>query len=606
MGRDMFSDLELRHFFEEKLKETMKSLLEYSLDIIDEKHFKALPAFVRSISKRAQAKKVDYVNLMVLLFSSEAYKEALLEKLTSTRRSNLLYDRLIWRQIELDTVEVEGTLDIELESFEARSFGFDEEQLSQELALINRIVSYRYEEIEKDTLYIQEEIRDILKLVYPAPSEYDLLPKANPLKAAYHYTNDQGVQSFVVVLQEMLRAGLVAFSKSGEKPLLKSLKMLQEAAKIEEFYSAKGMNTLATDMLTRAFSSYYDIRRQYAQPPHEIIKDFFRREIVDGNDFFITRILTAHLKGIRFDPMTTHQKELFALIREIIEGMQADKWITYDNILEYCIYRQKTFQISSTYRGSYDYYMDVTLLYGDGYEEEDIVYADDEYYQLIFFEPVLKGALFYLGALGILELTYDAPKSPSLYLRAANKPYISVWDSLKSIKLTELGAYILGKTDSYTPKERLQAYEPIRFHEESPTMTLDPNDITTIAKLEPFTTKEGNIHRLDFAKICKGVKTQNELLEKIESFYQTIEKNPPEVIEEFFQTLKRRAGKLKKSPSHVVVELQKDPELLDLLMSNKKLQSMMIKAEGYRIVLEEHDVPKVSKILKEHGFFVEF
>jgi hypothetical protein len=41
-------------------------------------------------------------------------------------------------------------------------------------------------------------------------------------------------------------------------------------------------------------------------------------------------------------------------------------------------------------------------------------------------------------------------------------------------------------------------------------------------------------------------------------------------------------------------------------MNNRKLQELIIKAEGYRIIVLKNDIPKVTKIAKDNGFFIEF
>jgi len=36
------------------------------------------------------------------------------------------------------------------------------------------------------------------------------------------------------------------------------------------------------------------------------------------------------------------------------------------------------------------------------------------------------------------------------------------------------------------------------------------------------------------------------------------------------------------------------------------LQEMTIKASGYRVLVKKEDIPKLTKIVKDNGFFVEF
>jgi hypothetical protein len=55
-----------------------------------------------------------------------------------------------------------------------------------------------------------------------------------------------------------------------------------------------------------------------------------------------------------------------------------------------------------------------------------------------------------------------------------------------------------------------------------------------------------------------------------------------------------------------VIDLKNNKKLLQLFTTNKKLQESIIKAQGFRILVAKQDMGKVSRIVKENGFFVEF
>ena len=41
-------------------------------------------------------------------------------------------------------------------------------------------------------------------------------------------------------------------------------------------------------------------------------------------------------------------------------------------------------------------------------------------------------------------------------------------------------------------------------------------------------------------------------------------------------------------------------------MKNKKLQELVIKAQGYKVIVLKENISKLTKIVKDNGFFVEF
>jgi hypothetical protein len=74
----------------------------------------------------------------------------------------------------------------------------------------------------------------------------------------------------------------------------------------------------------------------------------------------------------------------------------------------------------------------------------------------------------------------------------------------------------------------------------------------------------------------------------------------------FFDEIKSKSNMLKKDLKQVVIELNNDKRLLNLFMTNKKLQTIIIKASGYRVLVLKDDLSKLTKIVKENGFFIDF
>jgi len=237
--------------------------------------------------------------------------------------------------------------------------------------------------------------------------------------------------------------------------------------------------------------------------------------------------------------------------------------------------------------------------------EDDELTGDDYYYE-IFFEPVIKACLFYLGALGILELKYDDPKS--LYnIKAKGLPYISVWDSLKYIKLTRLGLYTLGINKTYQAKKIEKKATTIKFDQYKPIITIDKSDTIMTAKLEPYTDKyDTNRYILSYVKIFRDCKTSKALNLKIDGFYKLFDTKLPKIFDDFFDEIKENSNMLKRDLKLITIELKNNKKLLNLFMTNKKLQEIVIKASGYRVIVSKDDMAKLTKIVKDNGFFIEF
>ncbi|MDQ7066849.1 MAG: hypothetical protein Q9M40_01960 [Sulfurimonas sp.] len=321
----------------------------------------------------------------------------------------------------------------------------------------------------------------------------------------------------------------------------------------------------------------------------------FLEKFEDRYYFFITRILLSHLKKVRFDHHYGSEKSLFSSLTVIINELPKESWVSMENILKFSKYRD--LKVHLEYEGKTDNYI---------FSAQDGEYSCDSHYYPLFFEPVLKGGFFYLAALGLCEIKYDTPKS-EYGIKAKEKEYISTWDSLKYVKLTPLGKYVFGLSESYEQKAIKKVTKELKFDEYKPIITIAASDSITQAKLEPYTDKyDTNRYILSHTKIFRDCKNTKALELKIEAFYKQIEKNPPQVFKDFFDEIKKNQNLLKRDLKQVVIELNNNKKLLNLFMKNKKLQELVIKAEGFRIIVLKENVVKLTKIVKENGFFVEF
>lgn len=591
--------------FNQVHKPYLADFLEYIYDVLNPDELKKLPVNLKDKRYYSQATKKSFIAYFAKILLDDDIKTRIHKKLTQTPISKFLYENLIWKRDFIPSEEVVSKFDFDLNPIINLHYGDNEEKLDDNLRLIHHLVSRSYgDDMVGDSLYIKEHVRVLLSVVFSLPDDYYLLASKNtPKETELIYSNENGVLEFISVIKDMLKSNLVEFGKTGEKPLLKTLKILQASTSISEFYSEKKMDTLAIDMLTRSFY-YYFLQIGFKDKEIDALKDFTMHQLDDKLRFFISRVFTSHLKKVRFDDYYTSQSELFDMAKDIINNMPKNDWLSVDNILSYCGYRGYRFDFEHKYKTG-DYRMDCDIVTYEAEVEEDELYVRT-YYDIIFFQPVLKAVLFYLGSLGLLKLKYNNPQS--LYIISAKgKPYISVWDSLEYIKLTDLGSYVFGFSESYTQKEIQVKKTKVKYDEYKPIITIEAGDSIMMAKLDFFCEKyDTNRYILSYNKIFKDCKNSKALELKIDNFYKQINKNPPKVFDNFFDEIKKSSNLLKRNLKQIVIELKNDKKLLELFMRDKKLKELIIKAEGYRVIILKEDMPKFSKIVKGHGFFIEF
>ena len=553
------------------------------------------------IEKKHLLRKNLLVDYLKVVFTNEIYIGKIYAKLSSSKVSNFIYKNLIWEVNFIDTAEITDKFDYRFNRVETIHYGVNEKYLDDNLSFVKRRKSHYYNN-EDDLLILDSNIRTILKLVYPIPEYYELESIQTPDKTQFTYSNEEGIFNFINVISEMLKNNLIEFGKTNEKPLAKTLNILKNSTGIHEFYGEKKLDSFATDMLTRSFSYYYWESKRFKDFELESLKDFVLKQMDDRFYFFIARIFASHLKKVRYDNFYSSQKELFDILKIIMADMPKDGWVGMENILKYCNYRDMKFDFESAYKTE-NYNIECDILSDE--TRTDTFYVGGSY-NILFFEPIIKASFFYLGSLGLFELKYDDPISPYKIV-AKGKEYISTWDSLKYVKITELGKYVFGLVDFYEQKIIEKKSTEIKFDEYKPIITIDSKDTITQAKLESYTDKyDENRYILSYAKIFKDCKTKKILELKIDGFYKQIEPNPPQVFKDFFDEIKQNQNLLKRDLKQVVIELSNNKKLLNLFMKNKKLQELVIKAQGFRVIVLKENIPKLTKIVKDNGFFVEF
>ena len=582
---------ELRSFISEMYMSDYEVILKYTKEFINPK-----------ILEKELKRKKHYVELFVILFENPVFLDKFLSKLYTNKSSKTIYDILVWESEAISVDSVNSSYQLGLSTRTPPYNETKEVYLENELALVRQITSYSYRD-SSNNLMMKDNIKEMLKLVLPLPKDYYIEGIKEIEETDFSYNNEEGVLHFISIMDEMMQNSLVEFGKTNEKPLSKSLNILKSSTISKEFYTEKKLDSFATDMLTRSFYYYYLWHKEFLTNEPESLKQFVLNQLDDKYTFFISRIFLSYLKKVRYDTFYSREKALFDTIKYILKDFPQDEFVSINNIIHYCKYRKLKLDLESSYKTK-EYHLECDF-------EEDMSRVSDTMYvgsnyDVLFLEPLLKASMFYFGALGILELRYNEPISPYM-ISAKDKPYLTPWDGLAYVKLTKLGEFVLGLRKSYEYKRTAPKKKGLKFDEFKPIITVSKDDTIMRTKLESYADKyDADRYILSYAKIFKDCKSTKMLQLKIDGFYKQIEANPPKVFKEYFDTIKENANLLKRELKQVVIELKNNPKLLQLFMKNKKLHDFVIKAEGYRVLVLKENIPKLTKIVKDNGFFVEF
>ena len=208
----------------------------------------------------------------------------------------------------------------------------------------------------------------------------------------------------------------------------------------------------------------------------------------------------------------------------------------------------------------------------------------------------IRMCAFWLASLGMAEVAL------------CEKPNIEVspFDRLAYLRLTPLGRYAFGVADSYEAPEQ----EHVAYFE------LDPDRLIIRSLVEPnpyaqlltdtSTAISKNRYETSALSVLASCHTKADVESKIKIFRQFIASELPPLWEQFFKTLLQHCHPLKEDKTGYK-RYSLDPEnrdLIQLVTTDPVLRQIVIRAEGFRILVKNDDLKKFETQLKKHGYLL--
>jgi hypothetical protein len=219
-------------------------------------------------------------------------------------------------------------------------------------------------------------------------------------------------------------------------------------------------------------------------------------------------------------------------------------------------------------------------------------------YELLV-KPLFKAYCFLFACLGILEITLEEPPLPGL---ARGKPCpISPYDSLKTVKITEMGLWCLGMTNK-APKPPERQYEAIA-DKELLLVTVRGESLERKVYLDKIGRKLGEDRwRISPASFISGCVSKRDIEDRIERFRSLIDPNPAPHWINLFEKLRSRSGLFSfPEDGYLVFRLPDDRALTEELLSDRDLAPVVLRAEGRLLIVPAKNEKKFFALLGEHG-----
>lgn len=453
-------------------------------------------------------------------------------------------------------------------------------------------------------LFISPQLSAILRQYLPSPAGYDFVPLDTIDKTDFLFQSQNDIPKRIRFYYSYIEQGNIKYSGNNSKVLKNSLTQMVKYCNIDEFFDGDDNNLmyLKTNLILDFFRG---VEGQPLSNPAEFLRqlfdDFFKRDKLKSIKLYE---FLYHLKGgyyeYQYDKRDLEvRKSLLKLLREL----PVSQWVSFENMVKYCYYRNIPIEVidkAGGNSGALYFNIKYERSYSSGYEK---CYARGRNYKEAVAVPFLKTMMFLLAAFGIVDIAYNFPENQILQER--DLKYLSGFDGLKYLRLTSLGAYIIGLTKIYNVSLEEETAD-ILLDTKRLLITIQGQDPLKTLALEKIADKISatcyKVNHNSFLKQCLATK---DIKQKIDLFHTYICAKPPQIWQEFLKGVLEKMNPFVKEPTMSVYKIKEDKELISLIARDEFLKKHILKGEGYRILIALKDIAKVRSRLEEFGYFID-
>lgn len=507
-----------------------------------------------------------------------------------------LWTALIWTA-KLYHSEIESKLGFNAFN-RAKDSYYVQFNLLSEFSIFKEIKSHSYYSGKEPALCLPPKLRSYLHQHQELPPQAVLRPLEAELKTQLEFVNGEQL-----IFQELPR--ILAYYKQGQitytgknRPAHTGMSKLQRTCSITEFLikpgedKRKGKSYLRTALLAAMLPKMRDSELQLELPAllQQLFKHYTDRT-------YSAPMVLPDLKGMGYlDDYDFSRVE--PVFFKLFKSLPSASWLSFENIRQHAFYSLLEFKAIS------EYSMEQKLYYE--YDDETSRYRETKHmlqsaqYVNAIELPFLRGSFFLFAAFGLCDLKFDEPDLDQL-----GRTCFSSWDGLRYVRRTALGDYVCGLTAKYDASAMLPKQE-ITLSEDTLLITMEGNSTALGNLFESYAERVGpNSLRTDSRIFLKNISSIKDLQNKISLFKQLIGQKLPNNWLAFFETLEQKINpfenpgdyQLYKIPAH-------NKELIQLVAQDSILKSMLVKAEGYIILVPKSHLLAFKKRLHEFGYFV--
>lgn len=552
-----------------------------------------------AISKGAMSK-TDMAVICALPFVSKKCYQAFLNILDPDVRK--VWEELIWTK-HLNSEEIKKKFGIEITRHKEPMRGRPA-HISNQVALRNEFgvfldlgsnfyFSYHQREY---TFCLPLNLRRILLEYQELPAEAHFTPLEKPAPKLLIY--ESGERDIMIELPRLLTykgQGQINYTAKN-RPALTSLPKMQRSLNLREFFpdtSQKKLKTLRTFLLAGLLAHVSG--RSAAAEAQTQIKQIFQGPYV--KIAHTAALALCDLKGmgqVEDHYIGKKESELLALLGELPTG----RWVSVDNIRQYMKYRlYEIAPVTEHLARNYLYFPDEEGQSSRYFEHN---YITPGIYDQAIAQPYLNASFFLFAAFGLCDLAYSEPDMNEL-----GKTAYSSWDGLAYVRRTPLGDYACDLSKDYDASS-LAGAARITLSPDTLLIAGAEDDAGVSGVLEPYAASMGgNRFRTDAQIFLKNIRSKKELESKIILFKQLVGGALPPNWEAFFQDIIHKIDPFELAPDMTLLKIPPDnKELIRLIAQDPVIKTLIIKAEGYLVLVPKGNFAPLKRRLQEFGYLV--
>ncbi len=442
-------------------------------------------------------------------------------------------------------------------------------------------------------------LKNIIVHYYPQPEGANIKPVVAP--------EMPGIKVFdaeVSVIQELLRSiayyqqGNIKYSVKG-KPNNSGMNKMQRSVGITEFFGSKDFATTRTQMIAGLLYGYKS--KNITADVVAIIKHLFTENYINISYGYgpVPPYILTQLKGMNYANLDDYKKSVNKDLLELLKALPVEQWVTAENIITYVKTNAIDIRPLDIWRIKNSIYYESS---GDNeYGIKQRYPVNENNVSRLIDTPYLRGNLFLFAAFGLLSVSYVETDTSEQFGTA----WYSEYDGLLAVKLTHLGAYILGLEKTYKPAAS-EATGKLVFAEQALLVRIEGDtqliDMLIGNYLEKISATRYAFNAASFLKDCHSA---IDIKNKIALFKQAAGTPLPSLWNNYLQSLVSNTKAIDQLNDVIVFQLSAaNKELQQLVVQDPVIKKLVLKAELFCILVLKDNLAKFKSRMKELGYLV--